>query len=902
MKKLLFTFTFLITTLFVSAQTQQEWVQRGIDQLANEDYAGAVTSFSAAIEQGKYDGDLYAKRASAYAGLFDFNKAIEDIRIAIAYSKKDKQQLAELYQTLAGYHKLNANFDEAIKALNDGIRALPELNLLYFERAQAFYDKGDLNGAIKEFMFAKTKFQFDLDNTAEIDCKLAEIHYKKKIFDQAIKYYTMALDNRPEKAKALYGRAKAYREITEYTKSIDDITRCIQYYAEDKENLATLFYLSGYCKNKINDRYGAIIDYTSAIENYRDYPEAYLSRGLCYKQTKQFSEALKDFTRAVELNEKDPMAYFERAKVNNDLNNHVEARLDFNKVLDLDAGKGPYKPYILFYMNKNQREAINEMNRRLYENAELRKDPEYMRQEYYSMACIQSLCGNLEEAYTYLDSSLMRLTNDYERNKWEVKDDELVQIKYTDRFKVILERYRVKYSITPTLSYLIEKHMLSKFETWKKKGEFEKKVDYELRMKGYAVKQKSLINEAIDSLKKVQIKNTKWTITNLSTYDSESETFKISISGMPDIIVPVPIADAPSFKSNISMVALRNPDLKPKLDQWEISHLEFEDRVTKKLFAYNSSEQKNYDVSQQYAFNFGKASIDIPGVDILAKSPVKDAGKPKTILLGKSDVDTDLPPSRMVSPDAIAVVIGNRDYSKTKPVDFAINDAASIKRYLVEVAGFKEGNIIYRENATQGEFNTIFGTRENANGMLMNLVKPGISEVFIFYSGHGCPGLKDKKGYIVPVECDPGYVEIGGYSLDLLYSNLAKVPAKTMAVVTDACFSGAAFENISPMVIKMDEPVQSLTNAVIISSSTGDQVSSWYNEQEHGMFTYYFLKAIQNKKGSDLNADGMLTYQEIFDFVANSNEGVPYMTRKLRGITQTPVIQGSLKESVFIRF
>ena len=28
-----------------------------------------------------------------------------------------------------------------------------------------------------------------------------------------------------------------------------------------------------------------------------------------------------------------------------------------------------------------------------------------------------------------------------------------------------------------------------------------------------------------------------------------------------------------------------------------------------------------------------------------------------------------------------------------------------------------------------------------------------------YYAGHGAPGLKDNKGYFVPVDCDPQYIE-----------------------------------------------------------------------------------------------------------------------------------------------
>ena len=40
--------------------------------------------------------------------------------------------------------------------------------------------------------------------------------------------------------------------------------------------------------------------------------------------------------------------------------------------------------------------------------------------------------------------------------------------------------------------------------------------------------------------------------------------------------------------------------------------------------------------------------------------------------------------------DSIAVVIGNRSYKQTVPVDFAHNDAEAIRAYLVERLGYRD--------------------------------------------------------------------------------------------------------------------------------------------------------------------------------------------------------------------
>jgi hypothetical protein len=129
------------------------------------------------------------------------------------------------------------------------------------------------------------------------------------------------------------------------------------------------------------------------------------------------------------------------------------------------------------------------------------------------------------------------------------------------------------------------------------------------------------------------------------------------------------------------------------------------------------------------------------------------------------------------------------------------------------------------------------------------------------------------------------------------------LPAKSTTIVIDACFSGAGvLKNISSVRIKPNDTEESIRNSAILSSSTDIQVSSWYSEKRQGLFTYYFLKAIHDYKNSDKNGDKELTFSEIYDYISDKTEGVPYLARRLNAVEQTPVLKGSNKDRVFVRF
>ena len=77
-------------------------------------------------------------------------------------------------------------------------------------------------------------------------------------------------------------------------------------------------------------------------------------------------------------------------------------------------------------------------------------------------------------------------------------------------------------------------------------------------------------------------------------------------------------------------------------------------------------------------------------------------------------------------------------------------------------------------------------------------------------------------------------------------------------------------------------------NAIVITSSSANQVSSWYPEKQHSLFTYFFLKGLRGE--ADTNKDNLITVGEMRRYLA---EHVPYMARRLTGNEQTPQISAN---------
>jgi formylglycine-generating enzyme required for sulfatase activity len=247
--------------------------------------------------------------------------------------------------------------------------------------------------------------------------------------------------------------------------------------------------------------------------------------------------------------------------------------------------------------------------------------------------------------------------------------------------------------------------------------------------------------------------------------------------------------------------------------------------------------------------------------------------------------------------DAIAVVIGNRDYKgETPKVDYAINDATSISQMLQNRLGYRVGNIIDLRNATLNDMAAVLGNERAQEGKLHDWIRPGQSDVFVFYSGHGVPGLKDKRPYLLPVDGDANRAEITGYPLDVLYRNLAKLPAKSVTVFIDACFSG---DSPKGMIVKSASGIsleaklpKSAKSMTVITAAQGDQLASWDEKAKHGLFTKHLLEALEGKADSKRygNEDGKVSLDEVRNYL---DQEMTYQARRLFGREQRASVSGS---------
>ncbi len=252
--------------------------------------------------------------------------------------------------------------------------------------------------------------------------------------------------------------------------------------------------------------------------------------------------------------------------------------------------------------------------------------------------------------------------------------------------------------------------------------------------------------------------------------------------------------------------------------------------------------------------------------------------------------------TNQTNPNAVAVIIGNKAYGgKIPEVSFAHNDAEAMKRFVINSLGYREGNVIDLRDATGTQLEAVFGNDKTHEGKLFDWIRPGDSDVVVFYSGHGVPGLKDKRAYLLPIDGDANRAEITGYSMATLYRNLGMLPAKSVRVFIDACFSG---ETPKGMVIRAASGISVVPKSpkggsglVTLTAAQGDQLASWDEDAQMGLFTKHLLEALYGAAdgGRYGDGDGQVSLAEVGKYL---DREMSYQARRRFGRTQKASISG----------
>lgn len=220
-----------------------------------------------------------------------------------------------------------------------------------------------------------------------------------------------------------------------------------------------------------------------------------------------------------------------------------------------------------------------------------------------------------------------------------------------------------------------------------------------------------------------------------------------------------------------------------------------------------------------------------------------------------------------------AIVIGINDYD-IKPLDFCVNDAKSIADILVDKCGFQVKDIYTITSDENAPIKDITGRYENAINAISNDLKPETDSIFFFFAGHGKYQF-DNSG----LKFHDSYMEIA-----TVFERINSLRPKYQCYVIDACESGGKV--LTRGEDKGDDLISKYLSKskgiLFMYASTEEESARELSDIKHGLFSYHFLKAINDTDNYD--KDGILTPNGIHDYISRE-------TSKESDFKQTPVIE-----------
>ena len=313
---------------------------------------------------------------------------------------------------------------------------------------------------------------------------------------------------------------------------------------------------------------------------------------------------------------------------------------------------------------------------------------------------------------------------------------------------------------------------------------------------------------------------------------------------------------------------------------YPVSDIPLEIKLKEELGEYASDKKLSVTIGDELlAINsLIKTSPSIGGGDIVIASLT-------------AEVDKNIPVNQKANQNTLALIIGNEDYysrqsgnSYEANVDFARNDARIFREYTISTLGIDEKNIFFMLDATAAEM------KEAINLVTRLASKIGTeSNIVFYYAGHGLPDEVNRTPYLIPVDVSGSNLQ-AAIPLKEIYSQLGNSGASKITIFLDACFSGGGRNSglLAARAVRVKPKEELLLgNIVVFSASSNEQIALPYKEKQHGMFTYYLLKKLQESNGE-------VTYGELSEYL---EKNVAIESLRINHKDQEPKVDVSNKAS-----
>jgi tetratricopeptide (TPR) repeat protein len=327
--------------------------RRGCDNLEKKEYALAVAALSAAVRDDEHYVEGHTRRAEAYLGTKEFDKAAGDCKEALELDPFD----ATAWSLEGDAHLGRGEFQPGLEAFDRAIQLDPQFAGAYNYRGLASLNRGNRevkDGNVPAARGYYLQAEQDFKRAGELNPKLAwpyanlgllhlkqrdskalgplsEKERQRKLL-QAIDEFEEATRRDPEEATHYFRLGTAYRIAGKLDQAAIQFDRAIKL----DDTSAAAYRGRADVKADRMDYEGAINDYNQAIKRGPGDKYTHLGRGRALLKFGDPGRAEADFTQAIQIDPNFILAYRERIEAYRAQGKVTKAQEDMRKLQSLE--------------------------------------------------------------------------------------------------------------------------------------------------------------------------------------------------------------------------------------------------------------------------------------------------------------------------------------------------------------------------------------------------------------------------------------------------------------------------------------------------------------------------------------------------------------------------------------
>ncbi len=301
----------------------QAALERGVEQLKDENPSGAVKTLTRAVRLNPNSAEAFNQRGNAYYDLGSPQQAVNDFNQAIQLSPDYKN--AYFNRGWARYDL--KDYSGAVQDYTRVIELDPTDLDAYYQRGVVYHEQDNFKAAIADYTRV---IELDSDQALAYRSR-GTARIKAGDLQGGLADYTQAIRLNPDDAAAYYDRGRTRFHLGDYEGALSDYNQVVELEPENGQTYANR------CSTQINlsQHQAAVEDCSKAIE-LKPSSVAYNNRCVAYLNLQQYPEAIADCSQAIALNDHDNKAYGNRGMAQSGAQNYTAAIEDYTEAISLN--------------------------------------------------------------------------------------------------------------------------------------------------------------------------------------------------------------------------------------------------------------------------------------------------------------------------------------------------------------------------------------------------------------------------------------------------------------------------------------------------------------------------------------------------------------------------------------